>query len=68
MLVADFLSHSGYFCQLSRNVSLDLENASYGHPLAMKVKILFRVGVMGTLMLVFSFGHFSLFASTPIAQ
>jgi len=32
MLVADLLSHSGSLCQLSRNVSLDLENASYGQP------------------------------------
>jgi hypothetical protein len=32
MLVADLLSHSGWLCHLSRNVSVDLENASYGQP------------------------------------
>lgn len=68
MLVADLPSHSGWLCQLSGNVNLDLENAPYGQPYVLKVRVLIRVGIMGTLMLVFPFGHFSLFANTPILQ
>jgi len=39
MLVADLPSHSGWLCQLGINVNLNLENASYGQPYVMKVRV-----------------------------